>query len=131
MSYREFLNYHVEETFSFMNAENLLEIKRISCLSAKDAFQTLMASVCRGMRIVVPDESFRMQFISAYSSDEWGATVSVDTPGSLGKALYGIDYEAWAAWDERDHGGKDPADLFKDNAPWKEAFEQYAKQYKH
>ena len=131
MSYREFLNYHVEETFSSMNAENLLEIKRISCLSAKDAFQMLMASVRRGMRIVVPDESFRMQFISAYSSDEWGAMVSVDTPRSLGKALYGIDYEAWAAWDERYHEGKDPAGLFKDNAPWKEAFEQYAKQYKH
>lgn len=131
MSYREFLNYHVEETFPFMNAEDLLKIKRISCSSAKDAFQTLMASVRPGMRIVVPNESFRTQFISAYSSDEWGATVSVDTPRSLGKALYGIDYEAWAAWDERYHEGKDPADLFKDNAPWEEAFEHYAKQCKH
>ncbi|MCQ2955917.1 MAG: hypothetical protein MJ218_01855, partial [Opitutales bacterium] len=116
-----------------MNAENFLEIKRISCLSAKEAFQRLMDSVHRGMRIVVPDEAFRKQFLATYPSDELGATVSIDTPQSLGKALYGMDYEAWAAWDEHYHGGKDPAlfDLFKNNAPWKEAFEQYVRQHQH
>lgn len=114
-----------------MRNENPLEIKRISCLSAKDAIQTLMASVCRGMRIVVPDESFQAQLMAIYPSDKWGVTVLVDTPRSLSRDLRGINYEAWAAWDEHYHGGQDPAlfDLFKDNVLWKEAFEQHEKQY--